>query len=448
MKNFRLQLIFRVLLLSLVLVAISVLVFKTNIVALPVLLGGVAWAQIAELIRYIEYTNRKLERFFSGIEYDDFITQGPLLQAGRSFEHLHERMETVMGSFRRIRGEKEENLRYLEQVIHHLGIATISVIDGETIALSNPAARRLFQVQRLGRMEDLPQACVTAIRELRSGEKRLIRIVRNEEMLQLIISVRRFKLSGKEYQLVSFQNVRNEMAQVELEAWQKLIRVLTHEIMNSITPVTTLSDAIREMLFDTRTGEYLGDKISEETQDDIKESLRIVQKRGLGLMEFVDGYRTVTRIPTPALKWLTAEEIMVQVQRLFRNQCEEQHIELELDIQPANVGTYADSQMIEQVLINLVMNAMQALEGQSIRRIQLEAKQNAFGQLVMSVTDSGPGISAEDLEQIFVPFFTTKTNGTGVGLSISRQIMQAHGGYLWASSKLGAGASFQLVFNT
>ncbi|MDX2247864.1 MAG: ATP-binding protein [Bacteroidia bacterium] len=446
MKYFRRHILARIIILTISLCLFSYLIFVAELQASSLFIGLLIVIQIGNLIFFAEQTNRVLSRFFSGIKYDDFTTSQHQESKGKSFDELNEQLSRVVDQFRRIRMEKEENYRYLEQVFHHLSIPTISIRNGEEINFINQAGRLLFAHPGLRKLEDLDENLIKEIKEMPSGEKRMIRITRNGEVIPLIISVTAFKLQGVGYQLVSFQNIRREMEQTETDAWQKLLRVLTHEIMNSVTPVTTLAESLRSLLFQADHRTFRGPDITPDQTKDILQAIDIIRNRSKGLLSFVETYRNLTRIPVPQLEEINLSTFLNDLHRLFRTRFQNEGIEFELTIVPEKLTVWADHQMTEQVIINLIINAIHAVETRLEKHISLSAKENAFGQVRITVKDNGCGIPAERLEEIFIPFYSTKKEGSGVGLSISRQIMQAQGGEIRVSSRENEGSAFTLTF--
>ena len=258
-------------------------------------------------------------------------------------------------------------------------------------------------------------------------------------MLQLAVYATGFRLREQEYSLVSLHNIQSELEEQEMEAWQKLIRVLTHEIMNSITPIASLAGTVNGML--NGAGQ-----VEDETIDDVRQALQTIQRRSEGLLRFVDTYRNLTHLPTPEFQILPVAELFDRVAQLMRPQLEEQGTSLAVEVEPRSLELTADAGQIEQVLINLLRNAAQALDGQQGGRIGLRARMDGRGRPLIEVSDDGPGIVTEALDKIFIPFFTTRQDGSGIGLSLCRQIMRLHRGTIGARSQPGEETVFALRF--
>jgi two-component system, NtrC family, nitrogen regulation sensor histidine kinase NtrY len=318
-KHFRLQIALRVLLLSFTLFCLAFLVVEGRFWATTWLLAGLGLLQVIDLIRYAEQTHWLLQRFFSSIRFDDFTASIRRSQQGRSLWALTTEMERVMQQFREVRLAKESSYRYLEQVMHHLGVATLSLEDARRVNFLNPAAKRLLQVARISTLDEIDPELAQTVREMRHGEKRSFRLTRGGELLQLVISLTEFKLQGQSYQLVSLQNIRQEMARTEVDAWQKLIRVMTHEIMNSITPVSTLAETTQQLLLgpEPEKARALRELILEDLED-LRDALAIIRSRSEGLINFVSAYRNLTRLPQPEFEPVAVADMLGKFQRLLR----------------------------------------------------------------------------------------------------------------------------------
>lgn len=440
MKTYRPWLIVRLMILLLTMAAIVWVAVEEGFIGLTVLLSLAAAVQVWLLFTFLDRSDQLLKRFFESVAYDDFTARFSHKRSA-PFTGLEASLEEVMDQFRNIRAEKEEGYLYLESVIHHLSIPTLTVRDGDFIHFSNPAAKRLFDKPRLSRLADLGQDLPELLRELEHGEKRAFRHHRDSEVIPLLVSVTRFHLRDHHYLLASFQDIRREVEKAETEAWQRLTRVLRHEILNSLTPVTTLAHTLGHMIFTPGTQEIRSQIEIQQRNHDIKEAIGLIQKRSEGLMNFVQTYREVTR--PPQLHWEQVEicPLMTDICQLFFRRFSEAGITLTSTCFPEEMIVEADPSLLEQVLINLVLNAREAI-GESDGKIQLAASMNSKKQIEISVTDSGPGIPAEIVPEIFTPFFTTKSEGSGIGLSVSRQILLAHGGELLLMQDKNVGTRF------
>jgi nitrogen fixation/metabolism regulation signal transduction histidine kinase len=351
-----------------------------------------------------------------------------------------------MNAFRRARGETEEQARYLETVVQHIGVGLISFEPNGDVGLMNTAAKRLVRmntVTNIRTLESLSKDLVEILFKLKSGDKALVKIERENETLQLAVSATELRMRDRQFTLVSLQNIGTELEEKEMEAWQNLIRVLTHEIMNSITPISSLASTVNDLLESPSSRNEHG--ITEEVVSDIRGALQTIEKRSQGLLHFVDAYRNLTRIPRPRIKMFHVVELFARVEQLMKASLVEKGIELRTDV-PGSMELAADQELIEQVLINLLQNASHALNGRKEARIILSGRIDNRGHVLIEVADNGPGIPRDIQERVFIPFFTTKKEGTGIGLSLSRQIMHLHSGTISLKSAPNAETVFALRF--
>lgn len=453
-RNFRLGVTWRVLGLAFSIALWMYLFYYTTYYVSMVILALVIAYQVAQLVRYVEKTNRKLTRFLNSIRYSDFSQSFPDHGLGRSFEELNLAFSRVIEEFKRERSEKEENYRYLQTVVQHIGIGLISFNHQGEVELINTAAKRLFQIPTLRNVEALKQISeplYKAVTGLKGGNRTLVRVTIASETLQLAISATEFRMHDDLYKLVSFQNIHSELEEKEMEAWQNLTQVLAHEIMNSITPIASLSDTIHMLLRKNaveKNGEYIIDR---ESLTDVSEALDTINNRSHGLMRFVNSYRDFTQIPEPSFEHFGVRELLMRVRNLNKGEAEASGVEIDLEVEPETLEVTADPHLIEQVLINLIKNAFRALEGQpEPRRILLSGSMDADGTVLIQVADNGPGIKSANLQKIFIPFYSTSQptarGGSGIGLSLSRQIMRMHRGTLTVQSDEREGTTFTMRF--
>jgi len=448
-KNFRFNVIIRILLLGATIYLLLYLYSQTSLYATMLIVAAIIVYQIYALLLYVEKTNKDLTRFLQAIRHTDFSQTFSGTGLGSSFRELNAAFSEVIEQFRKARSEKEEHFRYLQTVVQHVGIGLISFKPDGEVGLINTAAKRLLKVPHLKNIKSLEthsKPLVETLLRLRSGEKALIKVDDKRELLQLAVYATEFKLREQMFTLVSLQNIQSELEEKEMEAWQNLIRVLTHEIMNSVTPIASLASTVNDLLTDTQGTQKAGGEISAESITDIRDASQTIQKRSEGLLHFVDAYRTLTRIPKPEFKLFPVKELFNSVHQLFRQQMTTNGIEFRIVVEPESLDLTADPRLIEQVLINVMLNAIQAVQKQSNGMVELCAKIDERGRVIIQVADNGPGIRDEVLDKIFIPFFTTKQEGSGIGLSLCRQIMRLHRGTIHASSVAGVRTEFTLRF--
>lgn len=436
-KHFRTIIILRILGLVATIAAFFYLIFRQNFNITPILLIVIIVMQILALIRYLERTNQYLSNFLESIRYSDFTRSFQIQGLGSAYDGLKKAFNNVIDDFQKIRSEKEANYHYLQNVIQHIGIALIAYqSDGQVIMINNAAKKlfRIFNLKNISGLNDFSPELVKLLNKVKSGDKYLIKIQKDDDYLQLSIFAKEFKLEGRSVSLVSIQNIQTELETQELEAWQKLIRVLTHEIMNSITPISSLSATVNSMLSSIDTSDNVPQEIDDETIIDIQDALKTIHRRSNGLIHFVETYRNLTKIPKPDFTIFPISLLFNNIELLLSEEMKQLGIEFKVNIEPQTLDLTADEELIEQILINLLKNAMQALKNRENKQIKLLATIGLRGRIIIQVQDNGPGIIKEVIDRIFIPFFTTKSNGSGIGLSLSRQIMRMHGGTITVKS--------------
>lgn len=450
-RNFRLILITRVLLLFGFLSLESWLVMYSELYLGMGLVALLIIYQIYGLIHYLDLTNRQLVRFLDAIRYSDFSQSFHMKNQGTSFEELGKAFNEVMHAFHRERDQKEEHFRYLQTVVEHIGIGLIAFNQEGNVKLLNNAGKRLLQVPTLNHISSLKRNYLSlyqAMHKIQVDEQSLVRINRQNDPLQLSLNATEFKLRENWYKLVSFQNIHYELEEKEMEAWNNLIQVLAHEIMNSITPISSLSDTVHNII----QQELQNDEkdYSSEVLHDIRDALQTIHKRSQGLMHFVESYRKFSQVPEPEYEQIMVGQLIKRVHNLMNSEMEQFSITFTTETNPETLELSADPHLIEQVLINLLKNAIRAVAQIRNPHICLNASLNPEGRVRIRVSDNGPGISQSALDKIFVPFYTTRKpqqrEGSGIGLSLSRQIMRMHHGSLTVRSAEGEDTTFTLLF--
>jgi two-component system, NtrC family, nitrogen regulation sensor histidine kinase NtrY len=313
----------------------------------------------------------------------------------------------------------------------------------------NKSAKKLFQqssLKNISKLSELSRELVDVLFTIKPGENKLVKIQDEDDFLQLVINANEFKIKNKQVLLCTIKNIQSVLEEQETEAWQKLIRVLTHEIMNSIAPIASLSSTLDMMLKELRPANGDITTMDKETVDEIQQALQTINKRSHGLLHFVNTYRNLTRIPKPNFAMVKVKELFSSVVLLMDEELKHKNISLTQTVDPASLEISIDGQLIEQVIINLLKNSIHALEGKPSGRIELRAFFNKRGRPTIQVYDNGSGILKDVLDKIFIPFFTTKPSGSGIGLSLSRQILKLHGGSITANSVQDKETTFTLTF--
>lgn len=445
-KNFRLNVIARVLLLSGLVVLAAWSVNNTGWQVTPIVCAILSVLLVIELVRYVESVNRELAGFLAFVARHDFAVRLPLAAKGKVFHDLESAYELLAAEYRNLNLRRAANHRYLEALVEHVSIALICLDSDGEVTLMNGQAKSLFKTPHFASVKSFARIDANlpaTIEQLPDGGRTLIAVRIADEALQLALFATEFELLGRRYKLISFQNIRDELEQREIDYSQKLIKVLTHEIMNSVTPIISLSKLIR----DEHSGEVSVEHLaSEEGQRDLARSLASIHSRGSGLLRFVQAYGALTNLPRPSLAAVDVVTLLDRIHALLAPALAAEGMRLQAQTVGPNLAVRADPQQIEQVLINLVKNAAEALAGRGDGQILLRGARDDQGKVLIQVIDNGPGIDVAQLDDIFLPFFTTKRDGSGVGLSVSRQIMALNKGLLTVKTSLGRGSEFTLRF--
>lgn len=447
-KNFRLVIVFRVLLLILNTLLLVYFYTGNNFITSWFLLVLLA-AQTYMLIYYAEQSNRRLGKFLDSIRYNDFATTFSANVKGKTYEHLNTSFNEVIGLFKNTRAEKEAQYNYLQTVIQHINIGIIAYRKDGEVDIVNNAIKRLFGINNLKHIQQLnaiDENISHQLLNMKAGDSILIKLLKEDAVLQLAVVATEFKKHGEEYLLVSFQDIHAELETKEIESWQNLIRVLTHEIMNSITPISSLTTTVNQMVFDDESSSIAMKPLDANEMADVKLALETIGKRSQGLLNFVEIYRNLTRIPKPNFRHIPVFDLFQNVEQLFALQLKENNIHFSYKILPETLHLTADPDLIEQVLINLVLNAIQAFKDSSNPEIKIVARFNRNNRAIIEIADNGKGIKPDILDKIFMPFFTSKKEGSGIGLSLSRQIMHMHKGSIRVKSITDTGSVFTLIF--
>lgn len=398
---------------------------------------------VVSLIQYVEATNRDIANFVAGIKFDDFTTTSSARHKGSSFGEMHEAFNLINRKFKDIRAEKEANHLFLHTIVQHIDIGLLCIDQEDHIVLMNKALKGMLHksyMVKVDALEKIDARLYQLVKDIKINEREMIKMNIDNNLEQWAVQAVELRIQDEILKLVSFQNIKTELEEQELDAWQKLIRILTHEIMNSVAPIASLSSTISGALdnFDT---------IGQDEADYIKQAIRVIRKRSEALMDFTDTYRTLTRIPPPRIQIVDAKELMDEVLTLFTTTMQEHQVGFDKQYIPSTVKFMGDPSLLEQVLINLIKNAIDAVKEKQggEKKIKVIVKNTIDGKVLMQIIDTGEGIPPDVLEQIFVPFYTTKEEGSGIGLSLSRQIMRMHKGTIEIQSVVGQGTVVSLA---
>lgn len=439
----------RVAILAFSILLFGYLLFSERQYVISIVLLAVILFQVKQMMKMIESSNYDMASFLDSIKFDDLSSTFKTDSKDPSIQRLHNEMNEALVKLRYSRQERDSEYLFYKNIVMHVGIGLIIFKeDTGKIEIFNSAARKLLKVNRAETVNDLKEVSETLVNvftRLRTGGRELLRLKVGEDFIQLSVYAIELTLRGENLKLISLQNIQSELEEKEMEAWQNLVRVLTHEIMNSVTPISSLAgiveDEIRIHLRDDAEK-----PLQKEQLADIHLSLQTISKRSEGLIHFVKEFRSLTHIPKPKPENIRVAQLFDEVAMLHKGDLSEKNIKLECKVDPSDLTISADKTMIEQVVINLFKNAIQAFDDGEEKLITLRAYYNEKMRPVISVKDNGTGIDPEALEKIFIPFFTTKKSGSGIGLSLSRQIMRQHQGTLTVKSTVGKGTEFLMRF--
>jgi two-component system nitrogen regulation sensor histidine kinase NtrY len=418
-----------------------------SLILLLALLGAIAF-QVARLIQVLETSNTNIASFLDSIRFDDLSQTFKTDSADPTVQKLHHELNEALSKLRTTRTEKNSEHLFFKNIVQHAPIGLLTFKKDGSIQIINSAARRLLRITRaeqLNDLRDVSEELVDTFMKLKTGGRELVRIQFGDESLQLSVYVIELTLRDEEVKLVSMSNIQSELEEKEMEAWQNLVRVLTHEIMNSVTPISSLAGIVEGDL-KSRIDKPVEASLNREELEDMYLSMQTISKRSAGLIRFVKEFRNLTHIPKPRLAEVPLKELLDEMALLHKKDLNDHQIQIKVQVNPAGLKVTADKTMIEQVLINLIKNAIQSFDEQPEKIIELNAYTGEKGKPVISVKDNGAGIDVDALNKIFIPFFSTKKTGSGIGLSLSKQIMRQHDGNITVKSKLGEGTEFLLRF--
>ena len=446
-SRFRAGIALRTVLLFLSLVAIAEMLARTRWYLTIALCAAAALFQVVLLIRFVAQSSREVARFLEAVSFDDPSQSFSGLTGDGVHTELGTAMTHVMDSLRMCRAEREAQARYLQTLISHVPVALIAVDESDRVQLLNMAARRLCEtaLTHTSQFMRFGEPFAVGLESLRPGTSAILRMERNSGALQLKAAATDAALGGLRQRLISLQNIESEMSAQELAAWQTVVRVMAHEVMNSLTPVSSLAATARDLVRDVLS-QMPADDSRTTTLTDARDALETVARRSEGLLHFVQNHRRLTKPLVTQMQVAPVERVFARVRRLLATELDANDIRMTTNVEPPTLELVADADLLDQALINLVRNAIEALGDVAAGRIELSGRRHADGRVAIAVADNGPGIANDQRDRIFVPFFTTKRQGSGVGLTLVRQIATAHGATVDVAQTPGGGATVSLRF--
>jgi two-component system, NtrC family, nitrogen regulation sensor histidine kinase NtrY len=447
-KHFLVFLILRIVLVGVAMALVIWLALEPGYHSATLLTCIVLVLLIAELWRFVSRTNREVARFFDAVRFADYSQRFDFDKAGSGFADLGRTFTRIIDEMRDRRADQESGMRRLKALIEHIPVPLMTVHADDSITLQNNAARRLFGATHVTRVNDLRQfgsGFARAVDEAIPGDRQLVTFTVEGAEYQLTLAATEVIIDGDRERLISLQDIQSEIDATQAEAWQDLVRVLTHEIMNSITPVTSLAQTASELVDDVVRETGPESPIAEELED-VQSAVATVARRSDSLLQFIDSYRQISRLAPPEKKRVALVDLFDTVTSLAQAEWDDARVALLSAVEPSGLYVYADRDLLEPVLLNLLRNAWQATKGMDGPRIEIRGRLNRRGNTVIEIEDNGHGVPAEIATKIFVPFYTTREGGSGVGLALARQVMIAHGGFIRLGQNDAAGALFTLTF--
>jgi len=444
-KNFEWRIVLRVLLIFIVLSGASFLLVKGWFIYLVFVVPVIIY-QVVEFYRFHKKAYEEINQFVESIHYRDFSRNFDVKHAPVELQPLRKGFNEINSTFKIISKEKETQYQYLQKILELVdtGILSYKISTGEVVWM-NESLKRMMQlpylktIASLGKRDELLQK---QILELNPGETKIATAHLERSSFKVLLSATAFQTDGEKYKLIAFQNVDEALDETESKAWQKLLSVMTHEIMNSIAPISSLADTLKSRLLQSMPS------LNNDTGsvDDLELGIDTIKRRSEGLLKFAETYRNLNKITKPNLTKIYVRDLFESINQLMQPTLDQKNIDLQIVLKDTGIVLEADTNLIEQVLINLVVNSIEAVKDKADAKIVLSAYRDSNNKMVISVADNGIGMPEEIIDKIFIPFFSTKKSGSGIGLSLSKQIMMLHRGNIQIHSVEGVGTSFLLHF--
>ncbi|MBS1509472.1 MAG: HAMP domain-containing histidine kinase [Bacteroidetes bacterium] len=443
-KKLEWRLLLKLVLLFGILVAAAWFVVQANYLFI-IILGAAALILMYDVYRMMQKAQDEVQEFVESIHYRDFSRYFNVKHAPAELQPLRQGFNEINTTFKVISKEKEVQYQYLQKILELVdtGIISYETESGE-LNWMNDTFKRMMEIPYLKTIHSLEKRDAVLYREaidIRPGETKVVSITKDNRPLKILLAATVFQTENKLNKVIACQNINEALDETEAKAWQKLLSVMTHEIMNSVAPISSLAGTLKNRLAQA----HAAPAADNGTMDDLELGLETIQRRSEGLLKFTETYRNLNKITTPNLKKVFVRDLFENLYALMQPTLDQKHIELEVILKDPHLTCSIDINLIEQVLINLVVNAIEAVKEKAQPRILLSAVQD-HNKLLIRVSDNGSGIAPELLDKIFIPFFSTKKSGSGIGLSLCKQIMLLHKGNILVQSKEGEGTVFTLVF--
>ncbi len=444
-ERYQLRLVLRVIVLFIILGASSFFLVKGLwlylFLAIPIIIF-----QIVDFYRFNRKAQDEVQQFVESVHYRDFSRYFDVKQAPLELQPLRKGFNDINTTFKVISREKETQYQYLQKILELVdtGILSYENTSGE-IGWMNESLKKMLGIpylRTINSLEKRDEILYKQVLQLKPGENKVVTITKNTSSFKVLLSATAFQTENRVYKLIAFQNVDEALDENEAKAWQKLLSVMTHEIMNSIAPISSLADTMLNRLQNSVN------HIREDGTviEDLELGIDTIKRRSEGLLRFAETYRNLNKITTLNLKSIYVVDLFENLHQLMQPTLDQKNIELEIVIKDPDMKLQADQSLIEQVLINLIVNAVEAVKDRNNPRVILSATQTSNNKPMIKVMDNGTGMPTELIEKIFIPFFSTKKSGSGIGLSLCKQIMMLHKGNIHVQSVDGEGTAFLLNF--
>ncbi len=447
-KRFTILLAARLSLVGGVMATVIWLLLQPGLHSATIIATAVLLILITQLWKFVSRTNREIARFLDAAKYADYSQRFDFKKDGAGFKTLGEAFTQIIERMRERRTGHEMEVRRLRALIEHIPVPLLTLHSDDAVTLQNNAARRLFGAEHVTSLRDLrkfgfrfAESVATAV----PGDRQLVTFDVERIEYHLTLATTEIIIAGNSERLISLQDIQSELDATQAQAWEELVRVLTHEIMNSITPVTSLAKTAAEFVDDVVHKDKAGEPLGEDLED-LRDAITTVARRSESLTQFVESYRQISRMAPPEKKRVRLGDLFESVGKLASAEWPDSHVELSIEVMPRELDVYADRDLLEPVLLNILRNAWQSTLNIEKPEIALQGRLNKRSNVVIEVSDNGPGVPDAIAKKVFVPFFTTKESGSGVGLALARQVMIAHGGFIRLSRNDAGGATFSLTF--
>jgi two-component system nitrogen regulation sensor histidine kinase NtrY len=404
---------------------------------------------------WLNTTNRKLAFFFSAVRNDETSLYFPENIGFADEKKLNQSLNDLNEKLKNAKLSIELQEKFYKSVMENIRTGIISFYSNGVVEYANPEILRMFNLERIthiDKLNSIDPKLGEMLLKLNTGENKRINVKVDHNLMSLAVHSQTIVMQGKEIKIATFQDIKSELDKQETDSWQKLIRILNHEIMNSVAPITSLSSTLSSYY---KSGEDQTDRnlITSKIISDTIRGLGIIEEHGKGLIKFVESYRSLTQLPKPEFTRINIREFLERVTILSNSYLDSENFKEEnrptimTEVKPEGLTMMADDKLLAQVFINIVKNSAEAFDiHRTDNKIVINVFRDPDGKITMTVNDNGPGMEADVLEKIFIPFFTTKESGSGIGLSLSRQIMRLHNGNIMCDSIPGEGSTFTLTF--